>query len=183
MSNDDRLAGSFFNQVPDPDNDDSNRQDGEDSTDQALREIIQSRTPKPHVTPLTPVGGKIPTAKVTGFGSKKQNKSSSSSRKTTKTPSSMSKIRDAVPKSYTAIGPQALNDINNPEYDDQGYTLYANEETGEKARVFEALVNYPCEFDIKIVGVNEGTFVTEMVQLVAESCKLKWTLLSLFWML
>ena len=42
--------------------------------------------------------------------------------------------------------------MNNPEYDDQGYTLYANEETGEKQRVFEALIDYPCEFKMKIIG-------------------------------
>jgi len=70
------------------------------------------------------------------------------------------------------IGPpdKKINDITKPEYDDQGYTLYQDEETGEKRRVFEALVEYPCTFTIKIVGANEGTFVQEMVDLVAESC-------------
>lgn len=64
-----------------------------------------------------------------------------------------------------------LNDINNPEYDDQGHTLYSDEETGEKKRVFEALVEYPCLFTMKIVGANEGAFAAEMVQIVAESCE------------
>ncbi len=63
-----------------------------------------------------------------------------------------------------------MNDINNPEFDDQGYTLYADEETGEKKRVFEALVDYPSIFRMKIIGANESTFASEMVQIVAESC-------------
>jgi len=64
-----------------------------------------------------------------------------------------------------------LNDINNPEYDDQGYTLYADEETGEKSRVFEALVDYPSIFTMKIIGSDDGSFVPEIVQVVAESCE------------
>merc|ERR1712174_9244 len=68
------------------------------------------------------------------------------------------------------MGEKKLNDINNPEYDDQGYTLYTNEKTGEKKRVFEALVQYPCKFKIKIIGENESSFTSEMVQVVADSC-------------
>jgi putative lipoic acid-binding regulatory protein len=64
-----------------------------------------------------------------------------------------------------------LNDPTNPEYDDQGYTLYADEKTGKKTRVFEALVEYPCDFTMKIVGINESTFVQEIVAVVAESCE------------
>ena len=56
-----------------------------------------------------------------------------------------------------------MNECNKPEYDDQGYTLYADERTGEKKRVFEALMEYPCEFTMKIVGVKEGNFAAEMV--------------------
>lgn len=67
--------------------------------------------------------------------------------------------------------PKPINDPTNPEYDDQGYTLYADEKTGKKSRVFEALVDYPCEFTIKIVGVNEGLFVQEMIAVVAEACE------------
>lgn len=68
---------------------------------------------------------------------------------------------------------KSQNNINNPEYDDQGFTLYTNEKTGEKKRVFEALVKYPCLFTIKIVGANEGTFVSEIIQIVAETCDAK----------
>jgi putative lipoic acid-binding regulatory protein len=75
-------------------------------------------------------------------------------------------------KSFVGIG-KPLNDINNPEYDDQGYTLYADEETGKKQRVFEALIEYPCEFKLKIIGLNEGTFAEEMVQVVADCCNVQ----------
>lgn len=57
-----------------------------------------------------------------------------------------------------------------PRFDDQGYTLYTDKETGKKERVFEALMDYPCTFTMKIVGANEGSFVSEMVALVAEAC-------------
>ena len=81
-------------------------------------------------------------------------------------------------KPYIAIGPpdtqqqpnKLLNDPSNPEYDDQGYTLYADEKTGKKSRVFEALVEYPCDFTMKIVGANEGPFVSDIVSVVAEAC-------------
>lgn len=75
-------------------------------------------------------------------------------------------------KSFVGIGKpdKPINDVNKPEYDDQGYTLYANEETGEKSRVFEALVEYPSIFKMKIIGRNESTFASDMVQIVADSC-------------
>lgn len=63
-----------------------------------------------------------------------------------------------------------MNNINKPEYDDQGYTLFADEETGEKSRVFEALIDYPSIFKMKIIGKNESNFATEMVQIVSDSC-------------
>lgn len=64
-----------------------------------------------------------------------------------------------------------INDPTKPEFDDQGYTLYTDKETGKKARVFEALLEYPCEFTMKIVGMNEGTFVQDIVAIVAEACE------------
>jgi putative lipoic acid-binding regulatory protein len=76
-------------------------------------------------------------------------------------------------KPFVAIGPQdpVVNNPSKPEMDDQGYTLYTDEETGKKARVFEALVDYPCDFTMKIVGANEGLFVEEIVAVVAEACE------------
>lgn len=79
-------------------------------------------------------------------------------------------ISSTQKSSFVGIG-KPLNDVNKPEYDDQGYTLYADEQTGKKSRVFEALVDYPSIFKMKIIGRNESTFSSEMVQIVAESCQ------------
>lgn len=79
------------------------------------------------------------------------------------------KIKPPNAQSFVGIGPQ-LNDPTKPEYDQDGYTLYADERTGKKSRVFEALVDYPCDFTMKIVGENHETFVTEMIDIVAQSC-------------
>jgi len=73
-------------------------------------------------------------------------------------------------KTFVGIG-QPANDINKPEFDDQGYTIYTDEETGKKSRVFEALIDYPSVFKMKIIGRNESSFASEMVQLVADSCQ------------
>jgi putative lipoic acid-binding regulatory protein len=75
-------------------------------------------------------------------------------------------------RNFIGIG-KRLNDIRNPEYDENGYTLYADETTGIKRRVFEALVSYPSVFKIKIIGrdeIDESNFAPEMVNLVAKCC-------------
>ena len=66
-------------------------------------------------------------------------------------------------QSFVGIG-KPLNDVNNPEYDKNGYTLYADEVTGEKRRVFEALVEYPSVFKMKIVGSDGDGIVNEQQQ-------------------
>lgn len=81
-------------------------------------------------------------------------------------------IKDSNNGSFVGIGKQ-LNDIRNPEYDENGYTLYADETTGVKRRVFEALVEYPSVFKVKIIGrdeIDESKFAPEMVNLVAKNC-------------
>jgi putative lipoic acid-binding regulatory protein len=79
-------------------------------------------------------------------------------------------------QSFVGIG-KPLNDIQNPEYDEKGYTLYADETTGEKKRVFEALVEYPSIFKMKIVGQDDESesFAPEVVEIVAESCGVEYT--------
>ncbi len=65
-------------------------------------------------------------------------------------------------ESFVGIG-MPLNNVNNPEYDKDGYTLYADEVTGEKRRVFEALVEYPSVFKMKIVG-SDGDDIQQQQQ-------------------
>lgn len=146
------LAGSFFNEVPD--NGDTNDGEGRKDLDESLEDLLRRRKQPPKASAPSTING-IPTSQATGFGKLE------------------SKPAAATKKPYIGLGPpdnKPLNDVSNPEYDDQGYTLYADEETGEKSRVFEALVEYPCNFTMKIVGANEGSFVSDMVQVVADSC-------------
>ena len=167
-------AGAFFNAVPPEGDNDKNKkpeqpppaaslseqQDQKQQIDdihESLEKLLKERNAPSLASQPSTING-IPTAQAgVGFGGtpKKSNKKAK--------------------KPYIGIGepdePKAVNDVTKPEYDDQGYTLYTNEETGEKDRVFEALVEYPCEFSIKIVGANEGTFVEELLQIVADSCQ------------
>lgn len=152
MASDENVAGSFFNPVPDDDGDSPKEEEVPDF-DEAISEVIKQRSSPPLASQPSTIGG-IPTSQAKGFGKPKESSPSTD-------------------KPFVGIGPpdRPVNDISKPEYDDQGYTVYTNEETGEKSRVFEALVEYPCEFTMKIVGANEGTFVEDILQIVADSCQ------------
>ena len=183
-----RPAGSFFHPIPTPGDDSSSdaidvETDQEDESsvvsesqnveetvsatedvfEDEISKLIQQRRKKPLASRPSTING-VPTEKATGFGKPKP--SSGGSKKKSKT-----KNKPISP--YVAIGTpdQPINDPSKPERDDQGYTLYTDTQTGEKSRVFEALVDYPSIFTMKIVGANEGTFVPEIVALVAEACE------------
>ena len=164
------VSGSFFNQVPPPaepttesDNNDDNNNlievlsassiSGQTADMDMFQQIIQKTT-------LSRGGGK-------GFSktTSTTDHTASSIIKTTSTDSS------GQQKSFVGIG-KPLNDVQNPEYDENGYTLYADETTGEKKRVFEALVEYPSVFKMKIVGQDDEkeSFAPEIVEVVAKSC-------------
>ena len=146
---DDGPAGSFFNPVPD--NEGSREKK---DLDESLEDLLRQRKMPPKASSPSTING-IPTSQATGFGKMQ------------------SKLPAKSAQPFVGIGPpdRPLNDVTNPEYDDQGYTLYADEKTGKVSRVFEALVEYPCTFTIKIVGAKEGTFVEDIVQIVADSCQ------------
>jgi putative lipoic acid-binding regulatory protein len=157
-------AGSFFNPVPERNNSDEG---SDDTTPNEMEEQIDEnrklhRQPSKARQPSTING--VPSNQV-GLGFAKAVFTTTASIK-----------KDPVSsKPYVGIGPSSLNDVTNPEYDDQGYTLYADEKTGEKSRVFEALVDYPCLFTLKIVGANEGSFVQDMLLIVATTCEVEAT--------
>uniref|UniRef100_A0A7S2A9N1 Uncharacterized protein n=1 Tax=Trieres chinensis TaxID=1514140 RepID=A0A7S2A9N1_TRICV len=135
-----------------------------DAFDRTVEDLLRRRKSKPLASRPSTLGG-VPTSKATGFGKIDVTKISVNPPKGKGGGQSPQKK-----SSFVGIG-KPLNDINNPEYDDQGYTLYADEETGEKKRVFEALVTYPSLFTMKIVGAAEGDFAKDMVQVVADSCE------------
>ena len=159
---DEAVAGSFFNPIPQPPSDSSGGNGGNSDTDDddvataaaaaALSKALQPST----------ING-IPSERVgLDLGMTLQQQA----------------VRQKDPitrKPYVGIGPSSLNDVTKPEYDDQGYTLYVDERTGTKARVFEALVNYPCLFTLKIVGANDDTFVQDVLQIVATTCEVNTT--------
>ncbi|KAL3929532.1 MAG: hypothetical protein SGARI_004723 [Bacillariaceae sp.] len=152
--------------------------DTPDDLDDAISKLIQQRRKKPLASQPSTING-VPTEKATGFGKTTPDKKSNGKAK------NGSKSKGSKPqkasKPYVAIGPTAtpmaprvpINDPSKPEMDDQGYTLYTDEETGEKSRVFEALVQYPCDFTMKIVGANEGTFVEDILAVVADATESK----------
>lgn len=165
-------SGSFFNQVPpESDDDDANNARSrninseaseplaeKDPFDQSIEQLMKNRRSKPRASNPSTIGG-IPTSKATGFDN------ASATPKIIQTRSTFSSK-----KTFVGIG-KSVNDVNKPEFDDQGYTIYTDEETGKKSRVFEALIDYPSVFKIKIIGRNESSFASEMVQLVADSCQ------------
>lgn len=88
-------AGSFFNEVPNDKN-----------IDESLENLLKERKSPPKATEPSTIGG-VPTSQAgKGFGT---------------SPKEGSKSK----KPYVGLGPpdRPLNDMNNPEYDDQGYML------------------------------------------------------------
>lgn len=179
-------AGSFFHQVPPSDDESSssvdkngsdsdsitnNKEVGTDSFDDEISKLFRQRRKKPLASQSSTING-VPIEKATGFGKPKEG-TSSSKKSGNKSTSETKLIKNKPISPYIAIGTpdQPVNDPTKPEHDDQGYTLYTDTQTGEKSRVFEALVDYPSIFTMKIVGANEGTFVPEIVALVAEACE------------
>jgi putative lipoic acid-binding regulatory protein len=144
-----KAAGTFFNPVPEeePEKNADEGEQVEESFENNVAELLRKRNAPPLASKPSTFNG-VPTSQA--FTSPNASKDD--------------------PKPFVGIGPP-LNDVSNPQYDDQGYTLYADEKSGKVSRVFEALVDYPTDFTMKIVGQNESTFVSEMVALVAESCE------------
>lgn len=52
------------------------------------------------------------------------------------------------------------------------------ERTAERA--FEYLVDYPCEFEIKVIGINEGSFADDIAATVSAVCEVSWESLLRF---
>jgi|AntAceMinimDraft_1070359.scaffolds.fasta_scaffold185426_1 hypothetical protein len=46
----------------------------------------------------------------------------------------------------------------------------AGGEPKKETRVFEELVKYPCNFQIKVIGLKQGHFTSDMIDIVARVC-------------
>lgn len=166
-------AGSFFNAIPPPKDESSDdSKDGDDAIDSATiessSEAIGSATAQFSGNDMEMFEQILQQTTVSRGGGKGFSKTTPT---TDHTAPKIIQTTGGAKESFVGIG-KPLNDINNPEYDENGYTLYADETTGEKKRVFEALVEYPSVFKMKIVGKDDpvGTFAPEMASLVAKSC-------------
>jgi putative lipoic acid-binding regulatory protein len=40
----------------------------------------------------------------------------------------------------------------------------------QSTRVFEKLVDYPCNFQVKVIGLKQGHFTTDIIDIVARVC-------------
>ena len=165
-SDDEPVAGSFFNIVPDKS--ESSPSDGNKDITADITSGLSSSTVD-DVDMFKEIIQKTKLTRGSGQGFAKTTTTSEhvsiSNIKTTSTDD------EGKQQSFVGIG-KPLNDIQNPEYDENGYTLYADETTGEKKRVFEALVEYPSIFKMKIVGQDDESesFAPEIVEVVAASC-------------
>jgi putative lipoic acid-binding regulatory protein len=131
--------------------------------DGTVFKLIRQQRKKPLASQPSTING-VPTA---GFGKRKVGGKYETGTRNTSFKKSSSYV--AIGPKGTVTPPEPINDPSRPQLDDQGYTLYTNEETGEKSRVFEALVDYPCVFTMKIVGSNDGSFVEDILAVVADA--------------
>jgi len=173
-------AGSFFHKVPDEQEgnekniaatnyNDPNRSENE-AFEFNLKKALDLRQ-KPSLAQQESTIQGVPTkgfGKQSGAKQKQPANKSAKQKDTNDSSSSYIEISNSINNlPQIKLQSNAVNDPTKPEIDDQGYTIYTDETTGAKSRVFEALIEYPCEFKIKIVGANEGPFVADMVELVA----------------
>ena len=166
------VSGSFFNQVPPPKDETSDDKDG------AIENAAESE-----ITPTTELSGGGDMEMFDQIIQKTKLSRSTSGKGFSRTTPPTDHVAPSIiqttntdsstgeRESFVGIG-KPLNDVRNPEYDENGYTLYADETTGEKKRVFEALVEYPSVFKMKIVGKDdeEESFAPDIVGVVAKSC-------------
>lgn len=86
---------------------------------------------------------------------------------TTSTPPSSPPTRRSSPPGVTKM-------VLRPDWEREGrvYGLrMPPERTAERA--FEYLVDYPCEFAIKVIGINEGSFADDIAATVSQVCEVR----------
>ena len=163
------VSGSFFNEVPPKDDTSDGKEDGgvaDAIIESEFTSSISADLPGGDVDMFQEILQKTTVSREFGKGFAKTTSTTDHA-----APTIIQTTGSDEKKSFVGIG-KPMNDVRNPEYDENGYTLYADETTGEKKRVFEALVEYPSVFKMKIVGKDEpvGSFAPEIVETVAKSC-------------
>lgn len=70
------------------------------------------------------------------------------------------------------LSPQSLQDTQRAARLAEGLLKQKQEAKGKPAeRAFEYLVSYPCEFEIKVIGINEGSFADDIAATVSSACQ------------
>jgi len=182
------VSGSFFNEVPSPKQDDeSDSSTGNNIIDDGGT-ILESESSSNILESDFSLTSSTSSSSTTNFdgddtdmfqqiiqNTKLSTSSGKGFSKTTSTTDHTSSTLMQTPgssKPFVGIGKPA-NDVSNPEYDENGYTVYTDETTGKKSRVFDALVEYPSIFKMKIVGNDDDPnrdFESDIVSVVAKSC-------------
>lgn len=78
----------------------------------------------------------------------------------------------APPAQNSPPTPAVTKMVLRPDWEREGrvYGLrMPRERTAERA--FEYLVDYPCEFQIKVIGINEGSFADDIAKTVSAVCE------------
>ena len=78
-----------------------------------------------------------------------------------------SRIRRRTSKN-SLPSPSSSNSTAPPSSSSDGYTMYTDPKTGVTSRVFDALVEYPSTFTIKVVGLNVNGFASEIENIINE---------------
>lgn len=70
------------------------------------------------------------------------------------------------------VGRTVCNMILRPDWERDGKVFGLRMPPSKKGeRAFEYLVDYPCEFEIKVIGVNEGSFALDIAATVSAVCQ------------
>lgn len=87
-------------------------------------------------------------------------------------PAALTTSTPPPPPTRRSSPPGATKMVLRPDWEREGrvYGLrMPPERTAERA--FEYLVDYPCEFAIKVIGINEGSFADDIAATVSQVCE------------
>lgn len=59
-----------------------------------------------------------------------------------------------------------------PDWERDG-RVFGFKPPAKKDRAFEYLVEYPCDFQIKVIGLNDGTFAADIAATVSVVCEVR----------
>lgn len=81
--------------------------------------------------------------------------------------------RDAAAAAAASSSSVATKMVLRPDWEREGRVFGLRMPPKKKERAFEYLVDYPCEFEIKVIGVNEGSFADDIATIVSKACQVK----------